>query len=193
MSGYSLAKEIITRAFPQERLVPQPEREWCGDFSLPVEVACYYAELGPNNVTIDAYGNPFFLPSLASLWDFQVGYRFHPKTMERFEGWSADWFVVGYQGGDPFIFSRSSSRILYALHGRGAWDANELFRSLEAMVTTFAIIGDVVVGAGDDLTDEESYLKGRYVKKVEERVVDALGSKGEAEIVLNSLSWVSRS
>ena len=61
------------------------------------------------------------------------------------------------------------------------------------MVKTFAIIGDVVVGVGDDLTNEESYLKGRYVKEVEERVADVLGSKGEAETVLNSIGWVSRS
>lgn len=116
MSEYSLAKEIITRAFPQERLVPQPEGKWGGEFSLPAEVARYYAELGPDDVTIDAYGNPFFLPSLAGLWEFQAGYRFHPKTIKPFEGWSDDWLVVGHQGSDPFIFSRSSSRILYALH-----------------------------------------------------------------------------
>ncbi|MBD2095269.1 hypothetical protein H6F90_08870 [Trichocoleus sp. FACHB-591] len=162
-------------------------------FFSAVEVARYYAELGPDDVTIDAYGNPFFLPSLAGLWEFQSGYRFHPKTMEPFTSWADDWLVVGHQGGAPFIFSRSSSRILYALHGRGVWDANELFESLEAMVTTFAIIGDVVVAAGDDLTDDETYLKGRYVKEVEERVMDVLGSKGEAETVLNSIGWVSRS
>lgn len=59
------------------------------------------------------------------------------------------------------------------------------------MVTTFAIMGDVALGAGDDLTDEESYLKGRYVKEAEERVADVLGSKREAETVLDSLGWVS--
>jgi hypothetical protein len=61
------------------------------------------------------------------------------------------------------------------------------------MVTTFAIVGDVVVGAGKDLTDEESYLKGRYVKEAEERVTDILGSQRDARAVLDSLDWAGRS
>src|SRR5262245_60390460 len=193
MSAYSLAKEIITSVFPHKQLVSQSVAIWHGEFPLPDEVAHYYEELGPEDITIEGYGNPFFLPSLARLWEFQAGYRFHPYTNERFEDWLDDWLVIASQGGDPFIYSRSSGRILHALHGQGVWDADEMFSSLEGMVTTFTIIGDVVVSAGDDLTDEESYLREKYVKQAKQRISLVLGSMSEAEVVLDSLGWVERS
>jgi len=193
MSTYRLAKEIITRVFPHERLVPQSVASWHGEFPLPDEVARYYEELGPEDVTIEGYGNPYFLPSLARLWEVQAGYRFHPNTKERFAEWSDDWLVIAYEGGDPYIYSRSSSIILYALHGQGVWEPDELFSSLEGMVTTFAIIGDVAVSAGDDLTDEESYLREHYVEEAKQRISLVLGSRSEAELVLDSLGWVGRS
>jgi hypothetical protein len=51
--------------------------------------------VGPLDITIKSYGNPFFLPRLAALWEFQAGYRWHGFTGERIEDWDSDWLVVG--------------------------------------------------------------------------------------------------
>lgn len=192
-SQYHLAKQIIARAFPHERLLPQSANKWRGEFPLPNEVAHYYSALGPVDVTLDDYGNPFFLPSLARLWEFQAGYRYHPGTKERFADWLDDWLVIANQGGDPFIYSRSSGTILHALHGQGVWEADELFANLEQMVTAFAIIGGVVVGAGEDLPDTEGYLKGEHVAAARASLVRWLGSEAKADVMLASLGWVGRS
>jgi len=76
----------------------QLARDWTGAFSLPVEVERFYEEVGPLDITIKSYGNPFFLPRLAALWEFQAGYRWHGFTGERIEDWDSDWLVVGDEG-----------------------------------------------------------------------------------------------
>ena len=105
MSRYNLAKEILRRAFPNAKLISQTADLWQGDFPLPDAVAEYYQEFGAFNINIDSYGNSFFLPSLARLWESQVGYRFDGLTKERIEDWDDDWLIVGDQGADPFIYS----------------------------------------------------------------------------------------
>ncbi|BAU12293.1 hypothetical protein LEP3755_28220 [Leptolyngbya sp. NIES-3755] len=187
---YRLAKHLFSDAFPDEQFVSQSVEDWCGEFALPAEVERYYLILGAKNVTIDNYGNPFFLPSLSHLWKFQEGYRFHPSSGAKFEDWSDDWLVIADQGGDPFIFSRSSGKILYALHGQGFWQADELFANLEAMVTTIAILGALVIRAGKDLTDDECYLNSRYTDEAREQIADIVGSDVAAETVLSALDWL---
>src|SRR6185369_11940709 len=153
MSAYDTAKELLKRTDPSDVFCAQPMSDWRGEFPLPSEVAEYFTELGPVDVWIRAYGNPYFLPSLSQLWTFQAGYRYHPETHERFTEWDDDWLVVADEGGDAFIFSRASSAILHAYHGEGVWEPTEMFDGLVEMVTTFAIIGDIVVSAGRGLTD----------------------------------------
>ena len=106
MAPYDTAKEIFRRAFPSEVLRLQPPSDWLGEFPLPVLVAEYFAELGPVDVWIRGYGNPYFLPSLSGLWHYQAGYRRHPDTRECFPDWDDDWLVIADQGADPFIFSQ---------------------------------------------------------------------------------------
>jgi hypothetical protein len=68
MSRYDLAKEIFSRAFPDEKLISQAADLWRGDFPLPNDVAEYYRDFGAFDVNIENHGNPIFLPSLARLW-----------------------------------------------------------------------------------------------------------------------------
>ncbi len=72
MTPYDTAKEIFRRAFPSEVLRPQLASDWLGEFLLPEPVAEYFAELGPVDVWIRGYGNPYFLPSLSGLWHYQA-------------------------------------------------------------------------------------------------------------------------
>jgi hypothetical protein len=93
---------------------PQPPSDWTGAIPIPAAVEGFYQEVGPAIVTIEAHGNPYFLPSLVDLWQFQAGYRWNGLSGEPTEDWPDDWLVVADEGGDPFIFVRSSGAVLHA-------------------------------------------------------------------------------
>ena len=189
MPRYDLAKEILSRAFPDAQLVPQSADLWRGDFLLPDAVAEYYREFGAFDVTIDSYGDSFFLPSLARLWEQQIGYRFDGLTNERLEDWNDDWLVIADQGADPFIYSRESGKILFDRHGQGEWDPGELFSDLPVMVTSLAILGETVVDAGEDFTDEDCHINERFIKAAKEKLSRVLNSEIEAETILATFGW----
>ena len=189
MSEYDLAKQIFSRAFPKEVFVSQSVDLWQGGFPLPDAVAHYYRELGAFNVNIDNYGNSFFLPSLARLWEYQAGYRYHLETNERFKDWNDDWLVIADEGADPFIFSRVSGRILHDVHGQGVWQPSEMFTNLPAMVTALAILGEIVVNADEDFTDEDGYINERFIKTAKEKISRMLKSENEAESILDTFGW----
>src|SRR5438309_2976793 len=94
MASYNTAKEILRRAYPAAIFRPQAGTDWQGEFPISDAVAEYFRDFGPVDVTIDGYGNPYFLPSLSHLWTFQAGYRYHPETHERFAEWEYDWLVI---------------------------------------------------------------------------------------------------
>lgn len=189
MKSYDTAKEILRRCYPSATFQSQPSADWQGEFTLPDSIVQYFKEFGPVNVTIRAYGNPYFLPSLERLWDFQAGYRHHPETKKRFPTWDDDWLMIADEGGDPFILSRETGNIFHAYHGEGFWDARPTFDSLVEMVTTFAIIGDIVKSAGRDLTDEDSFILPRYLDEARVRLGEFLGSNERADTLLQTLGW----
>jgi hypothetical protein len=98
---------------------PQPPSDWTGAFPIPPAVERFYREVGPANITIRAHGNPYFLPCLADLWQFQAGYRWNGLSSEPIEDWDDDWLVVADEAGDPFIITRPSGAVLHAYHGEG--------------------------------------------------------------------------
>jgi len=141
------------------------------------------------DVRIRNYGNPYFLPSLAKLWAHQTGYRTHGFTHERLHDWDEDWIVVADEGGDPFIFSRSTGNILHAYHGEGVWKPTLMFDSLVEMVTTFGNIGDIVTSAGEALVDDDSLILRRYREAARMRIGDFLHSHERADTLVSSLGW----
>jgi hypothetical protein len=189
MATFELARELLQRASPAVELRPQAVSDWRGDFALPDGVAEYFTELGPVDVTIEAYGNPYFLPSLARLWSHQLGYRVHGITHERIVDWDDDWLVIADEGADPFIYSRSQGAILRAFHGEGVWEPDGMFDNLAEMVTVFAIIGDVVASAGHALTDADSMILERHRNEAQRRIAEFTGSHDTAATILSSLGW----
>ena len=111
MAAYDTAKELLRRVDPIAIFRPQLAVDWQGQFPLPDAVAEYFTQLGPVDVWIRAYANPYFLPSLAHLWGHQTGYSTDGITHERIAVWDDDWLVIADEGGDPFIFSRASGEI----------------------------------------------------------------------------------
>lgn len=189
MSAYDQAREILQRTDSDAVLRSQPTDDWRGEYPLPPAVAAYYAELGPDDLSIPGYGNGYFLPSLANLWAHQAGYRTHGHTGVRLPEWDEDWLVVGDEGGDPFIFSRERGLVLRARHGEGGWRPEELFRNLAEMVTAFAILGEIVATAGESLTDEDCLIQARYLEEARQRLTPITSSPERAAAILAALGW----
>jgi hypothetical protein len=168
---------------------PQPPSDWTGAFEVPLAVEQFYREVGPANVTIEAHGNPYFLPSLADLWEFQAGYRWNGLSGEPIHDWPDDWLVVADEGGDPFIFSRSSGAVLHAYHGEGEWDAREMFPDLSTMAACLAQIGGIVLEAGREYMEEDCSIRPKCRLLASARLQKLLGSKPDAESVLGALGW----
>ncbi|WP_395749956.1 hypothetical protein [Prosthecobacter sp.] len=188
-TSYPNARQHIQEAYPEALFKSQTAAEWTGPFELPVEILDYYQTFGPVDVNIAGYGNPYFLPSLARLWSFQAGYRYHPQSGETFPDWNADWLVVADEGGDPFIFSLSAKTILHAYHGEGSWNPEPIFNRLGDMVFCFATLGHIVARNPDQLTDEDDMIQPQHIESARNRMVSELGSTEKAEFILASMAW----
>lgn len=178
-----LSSHGVTRA--------QDSTDWKGSFALPLELEAFYREVGPVDVSIDGYGNPYFLPSLLRLWEYQAGYRWNSATGEPAAGWDDDWIVVAVEGGDPFIFSRAGGGVLRANHGTGAWTVTEIFDDVNAMAACLATLGGVVVAAGDALLDDDFNVRTDRLEAAAQEIAKLLGSEARALDVLHSLGWTS--
>ena len=185
------ARRLLLENLPAIELRPQPVSDWTGDFDLPSTVMEYYHQIGPVDFTIEGYGNPWFLPSLAALWEFQAGYRFHPTSRQRFEDWSDDWLVIADQGADPFIFSRASEEIFYDWHGQGVWNPAPLCRDLATMISSFAILGGIAAREGSNLCYEQAGLKEIFTREAAEKLAAFVGDRDEALKILERLGWES--
>lgn len=180
------AKRLLTL---HGELRTQPPSDWTGTFPIPPAVERFYREVGPVNVSIEAHGNPYFLPSLADLWEFQAGYRWNGLSGESIHDWPDDWLVVADEGGDPFILVRSSGLVLHACHGEGEWDARELFPDLTTMAACLALIGGIVLEAGKEYMEEDCSICPKYRELASARMQLLLGSKHDAVAVLEYLGW----
>lgn len=178
-----------TRLLEHGDLRAQSASDWTGEVPLPDEVAAFYEEIGPHDVMIEGYGNPYFLPRLSKLWDFQAGYRWDGVSGERIDGWDDDWLVVADEGGNPFIFDRASGRVLFAEHGMGIWEPEEWFPDLVTMAAALATIGGVVRDAGEDFTDEDFTVRPEHVERAVSAVAEVVGSRAQAESLVGGLGW----
>ena len=167
----------------------QPATDWTGKIPLPPAVEKFYLDIGPSNITIEAHGNPYFLPNLASLWKFQAGYRWHGLTKERIEVWKDEWLVVADEGGDPFFFDQSSSTVLHAYHGAGKWDAREMFPDLNTMAACLAQLGGIVCEFRDEYMAEDCSIRPKFRAIALERFQKLLGTTTDAKAILDVLCW----
>lgn len=184
----SEAREILLKNFPQSNVRAQFAQDWSGPFQLPSKIETYYSEIGPVELEIWGYGNPWFIPSLAGLWEFQAGYRYDPETEERFLDWKDNWLVVAYDGADPYIFDTESEIILHDLHGQGVWNPKPLFRDLSEMVSVFAILGGIGTRAADNLTNDTG-VRPEHLQEAELLMQPILGNRQRTISILERLGW----
>jgi len=175
----------------------QDASDWRGDISLPEDIATFYRDVGPVNITIQAYGNSILIPSLSQLWDRQTAYRgtsagnrLWNRIIEKlFGGWSSDWIVVAIDGNDLMIYSIHSRTILQALPGGGSWQPYEVYSDLNTMAACMAILGSVAIEAGEDLTDDESHLRPKYANRAISRLREELHNDSAAEAAFEAAGW----
>jgi hypothetical protein len=184
----STAKELLLKNFPDASLHAQSAEDWTGPFPLPSKIATYYAEIGTAQLEIWAYGNPWYLPSLAQLWDLQAGYCYHPETNERYDEWKDNWLVVAYDGGDPYIFDTDTEIILHDLHGQDLWNPKPILQDLGEMIAVFATLGCIGSRAGDSLTDVRG-MSPKFLEEASLALRGILGNEGRAVAVLERLGW----
>ncbi len=155
----------------------------------PAELERFYREVGPLDCTLESAGNPFFLPSLARLWQRQAGYRWHGISGERLSGWQDDWLVVADQGADPFILETGSGRILFDLHGGRGWDPAPCFDDLWQMAASLVCFGEVWSGAGEDILLDDCSVAPRYRQQLVDELQPILGSRQRAEDLADEFGW----
>ena len=168
--------------------VSQDASDWQGTIALPDEVAQFYAEVGPQEIEIEGYGNCTSIPSLAELWQYQAGYRWDALTGERIDDWPDSWFVVADEGGDPYIYDADTRQVLFAQHGMGTWEAGELYANLNTMAACLATLGNVILNA-EEFTDDDERVKPQYREQAVSLLAELLGSRSEAEAIVETAGW----
>jgi hypothetical protein len=108
---------------------------------------------------------------------------------EPIEDWNDDWLVVADEGGDPFIFVRSSGVVLHAYHGEGEWDAGEMFPDLNTMAACLAQLGAIVVEARNEYLEKDCSIRPEFRALAAARLQELLGSEADTEAVLGVLGW----
>lgn len=163
--------------------------DWSGKIELPNEIANFYRDIGPSNITIEGCGNPYFLPRLDILWDYQCGYRWDGNTGERLDDWLDQWLVVADEGADPFIFDQETGRILYAMHGMGVWEPEEVFPDIYTMAACLATLGSVVREMGSGFYDVDYNIQPQARQLAVKKLKLIVGSNADVELILTNLGW----
>ena len=189
MAKYEIAQDILEKYFPNQ-YTPQSIKDWQGPFLLHQDLIEYYAILGPLNINLPGYGNNFYLPKLADLWQYQEGYRWNGLTGEKLSDWKDEWLVVADEGADPFIFSRTTGIVLFDYHGSGIWEPKELFGNIETMVTSLLILASIVKSAGRNLTNEQGRIKEDFREIAEEQLNNIMQSAFHTQSVLLQFEWM---
>jgi hypothetical protein len=131
---------------------------------------------------------PWYVPSLAKLWDLQAGYRYNAETNERDAEWKDNWLVVASEGGDPYIFDTNTGIILHDVHGQGVWDPKPLFEDLGEMISAFAALGGIRSRVGEGLTDDYG-VRSQLLHQATSALQLILGNHERAITVLERLGW----
>lgn len=177
-------------------LRPQARSAWTGEIPLPESLAEFYEQIGPWGATYHEHVGPVGItlsetqisfPALHRLWNLQAGYRWDASNGQRVNDWQEEWLVIADQNADPFILDTNTGRILFALHGTGAWDAGELAPDLFTFIAAATAIGAVFHRADEDLRDDDWVIKPEYRKAAIAEVAKVVGDAREAEAFFETL------
>jgi hypothetical protein len=172
---------------PHGTLRPQSADEWTGPFAIPNSLELFFKKVGPVDVLVSGYGNPFSLPRLAALWDFQAGYRWDGNNGVREPTWDDDWLAVATDFGAVYILECSSGRVLFNLHG--PWEPTNIFVDLNTMAACFGYLGTTIANAGEAYFNEDSTIRPECLVETIEGLKPILGEGPDVEEVLSMVGW----
>jgi hypothetical protein len=179
---------------PFGTLQPQRATEWNGADELPAAIADFYAyvgpwgetyheRVGPVGCTLPTGGNPVCIPPLYKLARLQEGFAWSGTAEKRLAGWDASWLVIAEQGGDPFIFEKSSGTVLFAFHGEGSWRPRLFAKDLLTAIGAIAVVATAFNSLNDeDFVDCEPTAEA--LASIEHQLTDSLGSLEMANTML---------
>lgn len=176
---YERALSLFRRHLPNETFRPQPASDWAKGDPLPSEIAAYYAQVGPDDVELQPFAAPIFLPELRHLWTYQEHHEYRVDTWEPLETWRDGWFFLADLQNDEYghlVFDSASSQVLKVTYSERGWISRPLFPSLATMAFTFAVL---VTPVADPPTD---------VPAIFAQLRDILSDE-ELQIVLSELRW----
>lgn len=179
-------------------LRPQPRDAWQGDIALPQVLADFYEQVGPWGATYHQNVGPVGItlsetnisfPPLYKLWERQAGYRWDASNGERVAEWQDNWLVIADQNADPFILDTETGKILYAMHGTGAWDAAVVAPDLPTFAAALAAVGVVCLEADEDLRNDDWEIRPEHRARALQALTIVLGDPVEAECFLDVLEF----
>ena len=169
-------------------LKPQKATDWKGLFPLPQEIADFYAQVGPVDLTIQVTGNPIVCPALKRLANVQIGYRTHGNTGERIPNWPDRWLTIFHQGADPYIYDSDSGEVLFAIAGGGIWRPKKIASDLPTAVGIIATAAKAFAGLGDAALDDETCEMTPLARKIiKTNLASYLNDANEAKTVFDLL------
>lgn len=95
---------------------------------LPAELVTYLDTVAPvADVDFWTVGNPFYLYGLGRLGTHQDGYSWNSVTSTAIEDWSAGFFLLGDEGGDPVLLDLDHPElgIRKLWHGQDDWETGD--------------------------------------------------------------------
>ncbi|WP_286900173.1 SUKH-4 family immunity protein [Achromobacter sp. UBA2119] len=179
-------------------LRPQPRDAWQGDIALSQVLADFYEQVGPWGATYHQNVGPVGItlsetnisfPPLYKLWDRQAGYRWDASNGERVAEWQDNWLVIADQNADPFILDTQTGKILYAMHGTGAWDAAVVAPDLPTFAAAVAAVGVVCLEADEDLRNDDWEIRPEHRARALQSLTIVLGDPVEAECFRDVLEF----
>lgn len=184
---YDRALALFQQHLPQEAFRPQPASDWSKGEPLPPEIAVYYERVGPDDVELQPFPDPIFLPDLRGLWTYQEHHEYNISTWERQVTWRDDWFfLVDLQNVEygHLVFDAPSGQVLKVTYSAEGWIARPLFRTLDTMALVLAIL---VTPVAQPQTSERS----RPVADVSEILAQlrAILFEQELRMILTELKW----
>lgn len=179
-------------------LRPQPRDAWQGELALPQVLADFYEQVGPWGATYHPNVGPVGItlsetnisfPPLYKLWDRQAGYRWDASNGERVAEWQDNWLMIADQNADPFILDTETGKILHAMHGTGAWDADVAAPDLPTFAAALAAVGVVCLEADEDLRNDDWEIRPEHRARAVQALTAVLGDPVEAECFLDVLEF----
>ncbi|MGG4603823.1 hypothetical protein ACLPHM_03410 [Paenalcaligenes sp. Me131] len=184
---------------PFGQLRSQSPSEWTGQSDLPAPIAdfyqqvgplghTYYENVGPVGCTLTVGGNPVCIPPLSKLAALQAGYAWSETPAQPLDDWNPNWLVIAEQGGDPFIYDKTTGHVLFAFHGAGSWKPTFFTKNLTTAIGALATVATSYCCLDEDQFFDEALLDSG-LQCITDDLANVVGGLAEAQRMLDAWEY----